>query len=256
VDDSSAVSYTNRDSQGQNDNWTISSSLTLTSFLRLTTISYSSTKTHQISGGQDGGIRTTETISWGGQLSNVHKLFLINKITNNLSFNHTGSFSSNITPQNESKTLTFGPFIGFNTSIKKIQLTYNYRKTITETSPRTSTGVTLTTNNDGHNMNLTYSFSAQQGMTLNFLFFKNKRIKFNNNMNLSLILDLNNMKTQSKGQDPTQDISTLSIKPQVSYNFSRSLNGGLTGEYTKKNDRRLEKETVTRALRIWIELRF
>ncbi len=257
--DSAAIAqYTTRDAQSQADGWSLSTSLNLTSFMR-GNISYKNSVASSISGSRNNGERTSNTLGWGGNLSNfAQKIPILKTYVPNLAINHAGSYTEQIQENQNSNTLAFSPLASFSTNIKKIALSYTYNNSLTTTDNKN--GSITKNENNGHSLTLNYSFSAEKGIGLNFLFFKNKTLKFSNNMNLSVTISQNHVKNYTEGQSAlataNSDKTDVSIKPQISYNFSSRINGGLTGEYTRSQDNQRKQGMIIKALKLWAELRF
>lgn len=129
---------------------------------------------------------------------------------------------------------------GFSSTLES-NLTRSSRRTSSGSRPRT------VTERKGVKVSTTYSFSAPTG--IHFPFLKSK-VHFNSDLDLSADLALNSdyvytIQEASLDQIPvvTTNSNTFSFLPRASYNFSRSVTGGLEGEFTQEN---LKKEGRTR----------
>lgn len=244
-----------RDTQNQGRSWTAGTSFNLIESIR-TTWNYKNSSNVSFSGLQAGLSRNSEVLTWTASISNISKLVLLKKISNNLTLNHSGSYSIDNQSGNETVTLSMNPLIGFNTTIKKINIVYSFNNSTSDV--KSTNGAVTRSENNGHSVNLTYAFSAERGLGLNFLFFKNKTLKFNNTMNLTLMITRNFNKTftLSSEDKPTVDKIDLSFKPQVTYNFSRAINGGLTADYTRSQNKQTGKTLVIKALKIQVRISF
>ncbi|MBP7460534.1 MAG: cell surface protein SprA [Candidatus Delongbacteria bacterium] len=245
--------YRQRDAMNQSNSWNVGSSFNLIESIR-TTGNYKNTVSQNHSGLGSEVIRTSDSWSWTATVGSLNKIFFLKKIPPSLNLNHSGSYSIDNASTGQTKTFSMNPLVGFNTTIKRINLVYSYNQS-RSISENAASAETVTKNN-GHSVNLSYSFSAERGMGLNFLFFKNKKLKFNNTMNMTMLITLNNSSTQVDGEEATVNRSDLSFKPQISYNFSRTINGGLTGEYTRSNNRVLGHTLVVKALKIFVKITF
>jgi hypothetical protein len=104
-------------------------------------------------------------------------------------------------------------------------------------------GTPLTTGTDTKrevSMKLSYSFSAPTGMSLPFL---GGKLKFKSNLDLSLLSSyakgFSKLATEGSNRPPktNSDSESFSISPKATYNFSKSVTGGLSGQFSQNRDK-------------------
>jgi hypothetical protein len=109
--------------------------------------------------------------------------------------------------------------------------------------------------NQSLNSSISYSFSAPTGWDIPLL----GNIAFANKMTADLSFNLERTYNTTKGQQDTMvDVDRIkySIKPTASYEFSRSIDAGLTSSYDWNRDRRSGITTSTFRLGVFIEITF
>jgi hypothetical protein len=139
-------------------------------------------------------------------------------------------------------------------------LSTSYTKTEVENA-NTLTSVSTISQEETKNLRLTvnYSFSAPGGLHLPFV---RSRLKFTSNLDFSLMTNygtqLRTRTQQGTASVPVTEVdtNTLSFVPQASYNFSSSVVGGLSGEYSRRRDNQADRTLKTIELRIFIEFKF
>jgi hypothetical protein len=116
------------------------------------------------------------------------------------------------------------------------------------------------TERKGVRVSTKYSFSAPTGMRLPFF---GSRVHFNSNLDLSVDVNLDNAysyTTQEASLDPTPQVSantsTFSLIPTASYNFSRSVTGGLEGEFRQEHMRKEGRTRQRIGLNLWVLFTF
>jgi hypothetical protein len=155
--------------------------------------------------------------------------------------------------QTESKNQTWGPSlqltwtrdirtnISANFSTNK---SYNYESGFYETTSKTT----------GYNFSINYSFRAPTGLKLPLL---GSRIHFSSNLNAGLDFNYSkNYSISSRFPEPTNHSINYIVSPQLSYNFSNSITGGLIGNYSMMNDVKQDRKSSTTGLDLWVEFKF
>ncbi len=146
----------------------------------------------------------------------------------------------NTPPTTRTKAMNFSPLVSWHTTWK--------RRINTEVSTDYSvsekeSGTPMTTSTDtrkGVSLKVSTSFSAPTGVILPFL---GKRVKFKSNLDLSLSASYSSThsKLVTEGSDKppriNADTESFSISPRASYNFSKSVTGGLTMDFRQNRDK-------------------
>jgi hypothetical protein len=217
----------------------------------------------------------TKTVSEGWpdlkfNLRSIKGLWYLGKILNKISptsryarskdyKKHTNAAS----PYEVNTKEAFSPLISFTINpIKSMRSTVRYEQnssTNTKIS-ETSGQKTDITKRKGQNFTFswTYSFRNPSGIKLPIF----GRIKFESNLSVSV--DVSYRKSKGEGAharsdfkfEPTEDKTSLSIRPSANYSFSSTVKGGLTARWQDSNDVRTRRKSHTRELGIWVELRF
>ena len=173
-------------------------------------------------------------INWSINWSKIEKFWRLDKYFKSVSLNHgfsgeqSMSFSNDVL-QNEEYKLHYSPIVGFNATTKghnPITLTANY-------------SLTQTIKNDGahterdhnHHVSCSMKFKKTGGLRIDAFFFRDFYIR--NNMDFSLDFDYNidrKLMTSSRVSsldDFNEHAKNVawSIKPNVSYGFTRFITG-------------------------------
>ena len=194
-------------------------------------------------------------------LSGLERFPAFNKIFSNASANTYFEIGEDLRgtivddslePSEYSKRYEFNPLVSLSTRLKRraIQLNIgtNYSRTTT-----TSYGSNITTDvvreSKGGNLSISYSFSAPQGLKIPGL----KGIKFRSELSITASgsYQRTNQKNATTGSI-SSDYSSLQSNLGLSYNFSSSVKGGSTFEYTTNTDHLLERATKTVGLNFWV----
>lgn len=162
-------------------------------------------------------------------------------------------------PYSNSRTKTYTPLIGIQiTLLNGIGIsagrntTEVFRKQLT-----LGTSVTRTVNSDYH-VDLSYRFSAPQGIKLPFI---KKPLRFTSEVDARLRLSSREEKTEVRirketGYVPTISTATWSLRPMISYSFSRLVEGGIDMRFENVNDRLMDRTRKVREVSIFINLTF
>jgi cell surface protein SprA len=176
------------------------------------------------------------TFNWRG----LEKLPFINKFIKSASLNHgfAGQKSLNINNQDTTDvtiSMDFRPLAGLNLTLKN-GLTGNFAYNTNQSIKEQKSFGSGKTKNVSSTMNLTLKYQKKGGLSLPFL----KGKKLENNMDFSMTFSSSNNQTfvNKEGEYvETRATSNWSLKPQMSYTFSRSVQGGLYFEFGKRKDK-------------------
>lgn len=204
------------------------------------------------------------SLSWGG----LERTHLLKSLTT------TSSLSSAYTQRRErrgyvgegsdyiAKVTNFSPFLSWQARWRKgigTNISTSYSKSEIE-NLNTMTSLSTLSEEETKSVRLTanYSFSAPGGLRLPFM---QSRLRFTSNLDISLTGSYSTqLRTRRQGVSGVpiteMDINTLSLVPQASYNFSSSVVGGLSGEYTRRRDNQADRTLKTIEVRIFVEFKF
>ncbi|MBC8526783.1 MAG: cell surface protein SprA [Candidatus Cloacimonetes bacterium] len=152
----------------------------------------------------------------------------------------------------------FNPLVSFSTKLfNKVTSSISCNYSLTHTENYIENKNQSKTGNIGLNLSLKYSFQSKKGIKLPFL----KRFTISNKLDTDLDISYRKEHTQNKSSASaewifTANTNTFEIKPRISYNFSRDINGGLTGGYKNTTNKKTGKSTRTTELNIWVEFKF
>ena len=173
-------------------------------------------------------------INWTG----LHKLPLLNKIFSSVTLTHAykGELQQTETEsglQNEEYIHQYKPLIGFNFKFKG-ENTINFNTHLSQSlsiKNNTQTGSTERLFSNGLTGDVSYS--KQGGLYIPIFFFRDFDIKNDITFKLNMSYDNSVKKTISiSGESSLLENSTsLSIRPEMTYSFTRWVNGGLHFDY-------------------------
>jgi hypothetical protein len=153
----------------------------------------------------------------------------------------------------------FSPLIGLNFTFKNnVRATVRYDRTNSKSENLRETGQsnrTTFTKDNSFKINLTYSFSAPKGLKLPFL----NKIKFDSQLSMSLDIEVRKSKTESLlngTRSADADRSDIKVQPRLTYQFSRSITGGIRALWNDTNDKVQQRKHHIRELGITTEIRF
>jgi cell surface protein SprA len=153
----------------------------------------------------------------------------------------------------------FSPLIGINiTFTNNVRANIRYDRTRSRSENLRETGQSDRTTFDSDNsikVGITYSLTAPKGLKLPFL----KKIKFDSQLSLSLDVEIRNAKRESllggvKSKDT--DSRDLKVQPRLTYQFSRSITGGIRALWSDTNDKVQQRKHHIRELGLTTEIRF
>jgi cell surface protein SprA len=104
-------------------------------------------------------------------------------------------------------------------------------------------------------INISYSLTAPKGLKLPFL----RKIKFDSQLSMSLDIEMRNSKIESvlSGTRSTEkDQSDIKVQPRLTYQFSRSITGGIRALWSDTNNKVQERKHHIRELGLTTEIRF
>ena len=153
----------------------------------------------------------------------------------------------------------FSPLVGLNFTFKNnVRATIRFDKSKSKSENLREAGQsnrTTFTSDNGLKINITYSLTAPQGLKLPFL----RKIKFDSQLSMSLDVELRKSKTESllSGTKSTDsDRSDIKVQPRLTYQFSRSITGGIRALWNDTNDKVQQRKHHIRELGITTEIRF
>ena len=161
-------------------------------------------------------------------------------------------------PTARTETHSFSPLISWHANwINNItsSLSFNFSQSETTTHRETFDAIQKT-QNSALNANLAYSFRSPQGIKLPFF---SQRMPITNELTAELGGSWERSKSSNKGmQDTIVDRNTerYTVTPQLTYNFSRNIKGGMLSSYEISHDKRTDDSLRTFTLSIWIEVLF
>ena len=191
--------------------------------------------------------------TWTIQYRGFQKLPFVKKYVKNASFSH--SFSGKKT-QNWSDTkdnLTketinkdYRPLVGLNLTFNNNMTTnFQYTSTYSLSEQFNSSSTGQQSEQTSNAISLTMKYSKKGGMRIP-LFGKKK---LDNNIDFSLTFSSSDNQTkQNKGRgtefSTTSKTSNWSLKPVVSYTFTKTVRGGLNFEFGQRDDYKVGKTTI------------
>ncbi len=171
------------------------------------------------------------------------------------------SFTNNV-PQSETITKSFTPLLSIQGTMKS-GFTTNFVYETGESDSRQYISKQKS-HKDGSSVRITssYSFSSPNGIPLPIL----RGLRLRSTMSLSVSISYKSDQTFT-GADSvetsllplTSSSTVLSIAPQATYSFSLRMKGGMTAEWSDRNDRSPSsgrRKTHVRSLGIWAEFTF
>lgn len=147
----------------------------------------------------------------------------------------------------------FRPLVGLRATLwKKVGANVNTSYTISDSEER-ATGNVTRREGEGASLSLAYAFSAPTGLGLPLL----RRIRFQSDLSTSLDLGYNADREENVSENEVRaDNVSYSATPSANYNFSQSVLGGISAEYTHRRDRKTGRATRVVGLRFSVEFKF
>lgn len=155
----------------------------------------------------------------------------------------------------------YSPLLAINFKVfRSMSLTASYSLNKTEEQRYNSVNGSLASESRTTRKNIAlstgYRFSAPSGIRIPLL----GKMKVTSSVQIDLRVQRNDSKSENSAAGGpftvNTDYSDFSVSPQISYNFSQSLKGGLTGTWADRNDRYAGRKSHTRELQIFAEIRF
>ncbi|UCC78725.1 MAG: cell surface protein SprA [Candidatus Zixiibacteriota bacterium] len=153
----------------------------------------------------------------------------------------------------------FSPLVGLNFTFKNnVRATIRFDRTRSKNEYLRETGQSNRTefdSNKSFKINITYSLTAPKGLKLPFL----RKIKFDSQLSMSLDVEVSRSKRESllSGTKSTDaDRSDIKVQPRLTYQFSRSITGGIRALWNDTNDKVQQRKHHIRELGITTEIRF
>ncbi|MEW5994309.1 MAG: hypothetical protein AB1744_07925, partial [Candidatus Zixiibacteriota bacterium] len=101
-----------------------------------------------------------------------------------------------------------------------------------------------------------YSFSAPSGIRIP-LFGK---IRFRSSMQIEVKVNKSNDKSETRRGEAdwvtSSDKAEFSVTPNISYNFSQQIKGGVRADWRDSADNMRNRKSHSRMLELWVEIRF
>lgn len=264
-----------------NEDYSLSSRLGISRNLDFD-IRYTLSTGEQKSGGASSTVfreKRDETFpSVSGNLRSVEKLPLLNKILNSASLNssfkrttrengETDITTNEYQPTDEATTVDFSPLISLNMDWKmgfKLNLSSNYSETENTTNINTG-GTTNLSNKMSVDARFEYTLKSKRGGRYIPIIGKiNSDVKISMNASYTeedswrgLPPGWEELETAVQDEYLRSSTKSYSVRPSLSYTFSRAVTGGLQGEYSiyrDSIDKNRNRNTVT--LSVWTLLKF
>ena len=192
--------------------------------------------------------------NWNVTWSGIEKFWIIDKVFKSISLSHSchGEKSSTLKSgdlQTENYNLSYSPLIGITTKTHgrnpfTFKVNYNQNQTINNSGESTE-------RNHTHNLSNTISFRKSGGFTIPIFFFRDFHIDNDLDFNITfsfedarklmstiVVSDLDQFNEQSKN-------TSWSIRPNVTYNFTRWVNGNFYFVYGSTETKTTGKNTET-----------
>ena len=176
--------------------------------------------------------------NWDINWSGLQKLPILNKLFNSVSLSHNfrgelASTEQDGSSKSENYTHQFSPLVGINMRTKnKNSISINSRISQTLTiNNNIQTG--STERNFSNAITSDLSYSRQGGFNIPIFFFRDFPIDNDISFNLRMSYDTNVKSTITLTGDSSvlQKSTSLSIKPEITYSFTRWVNGGVHFDY-------------------------
>ena len=162
----------------------------------------------------------------------------------------------------KSTSLSFSPLLSINFKLwRSLSLSGSYTYSTGESVKR-STGAgqfQSETNSNRKTIAATtkYTFSSPGGIRIPIF----GRLKFTSTVNIDLTFKFSANKSETRKLEfgpftNSLDKSDFSVRPTVSYSFSRQIRGGLSGVWQDTNDAKSGRKSHVRQIQIWMEIRF
>ena len=187
--------------------------------------------------------------NWNIQFRGFEKLPLIKKVVKSASVNHGFSGNKKLTWNDNEDNITqqtinkdFRPLIGMNLTFKN-NLSTNFQYNSTYSLQESMSYGSGQTEQTSQTITLTAKYSKKGGMRIPL--FGNKKLE--NNIDFSLSFDSSKNETRKnigEGFQTMSKTSNWSLKPVVSYTFSRTVRGGMNFEFGQRSDSRIGKTTI------------
>ncbi|MGQ9664580.1 MAG: hypothetical protein ACUVUH_04505 [bacterium] len=207
------------------------------------------------------------------RISKVELLPFLKKYTHtssiNISFNQNYqtvySVNPDTTPEliSDSKTISYNPLVGWQANWKK-GITTNTSINFSETESHQYLSQFINPSKSrgwGGSISLAYTFSAPKGINLPLL----QGIKFASNLTTSVAYTYNRNLSYAASQEnpnyldydnPVADIENSALDISLTYNFSASITGGATLNYSKNRDRVFNNNYQRVGLNLWTNINF
>ena len=162
-------------------------------------------------------------------------------------------------PTSEEQAINFSPLLSWQGNwVQDITSRINLNHSESMTTQFQQQGdIINTSTNQSATADLSWSFSAEKGLKIPLM---KKRFYIKNEATLSMNVSYSKSFGTRKGYDndteKTDDQMNISVRPQISYNFSKSITAGLTSEYKINNNNKTNNKLTTFSLSMWVEIIF
>jgi hypothetical protein len=153
----------------------------------------------------------------------------------------------------------FSPLLSWQATWKNkmtTTLSANYAASVNQTYYEAQRATEARSSNQNLSFNLGYSFSAPNGLRIPGL----KKFKFTSDLSLNWGLTYGSSRAATKGLDEqtvvTDDSRDIGTTLSLSYRFSRSIESGLSGGYSTRNNIQRGITTSTTDLNFWVLFKF
>jgi Motility related/secretion protein len=162
-------------------------------------------------------------------------------------------------PTSEEQSMNFSPLVSWQGNWENdITSRFNLNHSQSEIIQFNEQGdIIRNSTNQSATMDLSWSFSAEKGIKLPLM---RERFYIKNEATLSMNATYSrNWGTRIGYDNVTQkddDQMNFSVRPQISYDFSKSITAGLTSEYKINNNNKTNNKLTTFSLSMWVEIIF
>ncbi|MFC1477519.1 cell surface protein SprA [candidate division KSB1 bacterium] len=188
--------------------------------------------------------------NFGFQIQDIQKLFFLKNLANSISykFNYDGKKTETWRDLKDNQQSTkfdwnFRPLVNLTMSWKRgVSSTFN----LTQSNSLGINKLGAETKSTGTQMSFTTSFQWNRGLTIPLPILGRKTVQNNVQFRMAFSKNSNQRFQKRPGAKEftvTDDNGNWSIKPQLSYSFTRSVSGGMFFEYRKTNNLRMGEES-------------
>ena len=161
----------------------------------------------------------------------------------------------------QSVTINHNPLLSLNFKLWRslsLSTTYTLTKSENEKYNPTSGAFQSESRTERRSLNVStkYSFSAPGGISIPIF----GKLRFKSTMSISVDVKRSSDKSETRkpgvGWVTSKDKADFSVTPNISYTFSNQIKGGLRADWRDSYDHFRNRNTHSRLLEIWVEIRF